>query len=406
MSKLNGFLQQEFTRLLSKRPRVVHYPQWDTSGERNGLRLDGIKTLSYDGADYQGKRTKVFAHMGYPENLEKPVPAVVLVHGGGGHPEDVWIKKWNLRGYAAISMDTTGFFPTKPVPYLCEGVREGLERRLCDPFAEDGYAVGPDNPRMADLDLPVEEQWLYHAVTAVILAHNILREDPRVDSEKIGICGISWGSVIASVAIGYDPRFRFAVPIYGSGYLGCGHTAITDIFKRPGAQLWFAEKRFSQVKIPVMWLCWNDDFCFSVNSNSMSYLETRDNNPNTCLSMRHEMRHSHQAGYTPEESYWFADQILKHKPVPRISVCYEQNRVHYSCSAEAKRIRLFYITERMSYTRREKYGLPCNTFMKQDWQITELDPENGDAPLPENAVGKYVEFTLANGVVLTSPYVE
>ena len=97
-----------------------------------------------------------------------------------------------------------------------------LFRSLVPPFAQDGYVVAPNNSEMGDYDIPVVDQWMYHAVSAAILAHNILRNDIRVDATKIGICGISWGSVITSITIGYDSRFAFAVPIYGSGYLGCG----------------------------------------------------------------------------------------------------------------------------------------------------------------------------------------
>ncbi len=394
-----------FDKFLHTTPDTEYFPAYDPSGEYQGLRFDGIEALAYDGADYKGRHTRIFAHIGFPENADKPVPAVVLVHGGGGHPEDVWIKKWNEKGYAAISMDTTGFFPTKPIPYLREGFAEGLERRLTAPFAKDGYDVAPNNSSMSDSDLPVEEQWMYHAVAAVILAHNILRGDKRVDNSKIGICGISWGGVITSIVIGYDPRFAFAVPIYGSGYLGCGHSDLDHHFKRPGVQKWFAEKQFPAVKIPVMWLCWNDDCCFSINSNSMSYLDTRENNRSTCLSMLHDMHHSHWHGYTPQESYWFADAILNGEPIPELKASYAEDQVMYSCDAAIRSARLFYITDKMHYVKREKYGSE-NCYMENDWQILMLDPAKDTADLPKNAAGKYVEFTLENGIVLTTPYTE
>ena len=389
-----------FDRFLNQIPAVTYYPDFDAKD-----RFDGIKALTYDGADYMGSHTKVFAHVGFPKQAEAPVPAVVLVHGGGGHPEDEWIRRWNERGYAAISMDTTGYFPQKPIPWWYEGCTEEMERNLPAPFARDGYVIGPNNSEMYDQHLPVEDQWMYHAVAAVILAHNILRNDSRVDPHKIGICGISWGGVITSITIGYDLRFAFAVPIYSSGYLGCGHTELDHAFKCPGAQRWLAEKRFADVRIPVMWLCWNDDIAFSINSNSMSYLDTRDNNPGTCLSMRHEMDHSHVHGYTPEESYWFADAVLQGRPIPRVEAAYAEGKVTYACDKPVRSVRLFYIDGKMRYVKRKKYTYD-NSFMEQDWQIVDLDPAQKSAELPKEAVGRYVEFTLENGIVLTTPYVE
>ena len=59
----------------------------------------------------------------------------------------------------------------------------------------------------------------------------------------------------------------------------------------------------------------------------------------------------------------------------------------------------------MSYALREKYG-DKNTYMEQDWEILCLDPNENCAEIPENAVGKYIEFTLMNGLRLTTVYTE
>ena len=393
-----------FDDFFDKIPEVEYFPDFDPKGEHGGVRFDGIKALCYEGAPYKGMRTKVFAHIGFPENTENAVPAVVLIHGGGGHPEDKWIKKWTDRGYAAISMDTTGFFPVKKTSSLYEGNSQGLKRKLVPPFYEDGFTVPPDNSCMSDCHLPAAEQWMYHAVASVILAHNILRQDKRVDSDSIGVSGISWGGVITSIVTGYDSRFAFAIPIYGSGYLKYGLSALNEIFRAPDAVIWQAENRFTEVRMPVLWLCWNDD-CFSLNGNSMSYLETRKNNRNTCLSAIHEMRHSHYDGYTPEENYWFADTVLSGKSVPEIHAEFTEGTVKYSCSEQVKAVRLFYLTEKMTYSIHEKNG-SVNSFMDQNWQIKDLSPEKNSAPLPDNAVGRYVEFTLKNDIVLTTAYTE
>lgn len=390
-----------FDKLFEMKAEAEYFPEYNCQGE-----FGGIEAITYRGADYKGKPTRIFAHIGFPENTDTPVPAVVLVHGGGGHPEDVWIKKWNKRGYAAIAMSTNGYFPEKPVSALYEGFGdEAMVHGLIEPFYKEGYTTLPNVTHIADSDHPIEDQWMYHAVASIILAHNLLREDERVASDKIGICGISWGGIMAAIAIGYDPRFTFAVPIYGSGYLSCGLSGLDKIFNVPGTQKWYAEKRFDRVKMPVMWLCWNDDCCFSVNSNSMSYQDTAVGNSNTCLSMINNMGHSHYCAYTPNESYWFADMVLEGKSIPRVYAEYQKGRVKYSCSERVSSVRLFYITEKMTYTNREKHGLR-NTFMEQEWQTKELDKDKDHDTMPENVVGKYVEFTLENGIVLTTPYNE
>ena len=43
---------------------------------------------------------------------------------------------------------------------------------------------------------------------------------PGVDPDRIGVTGISWGGYLTCIVAGVDPRFRFAAPVYGCGFLG------------------------------------------------------------------------------------------------------------------------------------------------------------------------------------------
>ncbi|MFZ2654940.1 MAG: acetylxylan esterase, partial [Victivallales bacterium] len=76
-----------------------------------GFEYPGVKALFYEGMPYNGRRTRVFAWYGVPDNAKGKVPAMVLVHGGGGTAFADWIRLWNSRGYAAIAMDTCGGVP-------------------------------------------------------------------------------------------------------------------------------------------------------------------------------------------------------------------------------------------------------------------------------------------------------
>ena len=100
-----------FAPILAKTPRVVRMTDYDPTVAE----WAHIQAITYDGADLDGKKTKVFAYIGYPEGASatNKAPAVVLVHGGGGHAFAEWVKLWTDRGYVAIAMDTTGFFPSE-----------------------------------------------------------------------------------------------------------------------------------------------------------------------------------------------------------------------------------------------------------------------------------------------------
>jgi len=68
----------KFDEFLNINPRVQYFSEFNCSGEHKGYCFDGIQAITYDGADFGDKHTKVFAHIGFPKDLSKPVPAVVL----------------------------------------------------------------------------------------------------------------------------------------------------------------------------------------------------------------------------------------------------------------------------------------------------------------------------------------
>lgn len=345
-----------------------------------------IKAITYDGLLYRGKKTKVFAYLGIPGNAKEKVPGIVLVHGGGGVPFASWVKMWNDRGYAAIAMSVTGDFPltADTMPYKEEHGkhREVWQYGMHGEFIEDGYLDAPGNDQMANSEKDISEQWMYHALGQVIFAHNILRSDEHVDSDKVGITGISWGGVIASLAIGYDDRFSFAIPVYGSGHLAESMGRLGTYFRSGNnPKLWLAEKNFDKVTIPILWLCWNEDWPFSLNSNSDSYRDTVKNNEDTRLSAIHEMKHAHWNGWGRAESFAFADSVCKKSPkLPRYDV--SEGKIINPDGVNIKGIKLYYLENPLSYIDDEN-GIR----IAENWKICQIESA------PVNAANCYYEIT-------------
>ena len=224
-----------FDQALRREPSVEFAPEYDPHTQPDGGR---IQALFYEGMAYHGKSTRVFAYLGVPNGAERaPVPAVVLVHGGGGHAYYEWVRRWVAKGYAAIAMDTEGYFPADAYKGLAGGF-EGEPPETYTRFdASDAYASIPSaaiaGVRVCEHpDTPLEDQWLYHAVSVVLMAQTVLKNDSRVQADRIGICGISWGSVISSIAIGQGSGFAFAVNIYGSAYLEHSLAGIMQAYHR------------------------------------------------------------------------------------------------------------------------------------------------------------------------------
>jgi lysophospholipase L1-like esterase/dienelactone hydrolase len=264
---------------------------------------EGVKALYYEGVKYKGKPTRVFAYYGVPQastaESGKKFPAMVLIHGGGGTAFDRWVKVWNSRGYAAIAMDLCG----------CVPVREGNQWQ----HHEHGGPRGWD-ASFSQLDDPVEDQWTYQAVSAVALAHSLLRSYPEVDAQRIGVTGISWGGYMTSIVAGVDSRFKFAVPVYGCGFLG-ENSAWLPAFDKMGqekAGLWLRQwdpsNYLKEAKMPILWVNGTNDFAYPMDSWQKSYRLPAT--PRT-LCLRIRMPHGHgPVGENPEEIHAFANQFL------------------------------------------------------------------------------------------------
>ncbi len=278
----------------------------------DGISAEGVKAFFYEGAKYQGKPTRVFAYYGVPAgsgNDGKKHPAMVLIHGGGGSAFDRWVKLWNSRGYAAIAMDVCGCVPV--------GTYGKWQRH------EHGGPPGWD-ASFGQLDAPVEDQWTFQAVSAVALAHSLIRSYPEVDADRIGVTGISWGGYLTSVVVGVDSRFQFAVPVYGCGFLG-ENSVWLPAFEKLGkeqAYLWVRQwdpsSYLGQAKMPILWVNGTNDFAYPMDSWQKSYRLPKGNRT-LCLRIR--MPHGHgAAGENPEEIHVFANQILRQgKPFATIT---------------------------------------------------------------------------------------
>lgn len=293
----------------------VHF-DWETLSKTpavfpaDAIVAEGVKSLYFEGVKYQGKPTRVFAYYGVPAGSEgKKVPAMVLIHGGGGTAFDRWVKLWNSRGYAAIAMDTCGCIPV--------GTYGSWKRH------DHGGPPGWD-ASFGQLGAPVEDQWTYHAISAAVLAHTLIRSYPEIDVDRIGVTGISWGGYLTSIVAGVDSRYQFAAPVYGCGFLG-DNSVWLPAFQKLGkeqADLWLRQwdpsSYLGQAKMPILWVNGTNDFAYPMDSWQKSYRLPKSDKT-LCLRIR--MPHGHgPPGENPEEIHIYANQILRQeKPLPKFT---------------------------------------------------------------------------------------
>ena len=237
--------------------------------------------------------------MGFPEgaSAEKPVPGVVLVHGGGGTAFADWVKLWTARGYAAISMSYDGMMPTETTL-----LSNSLTQQSPKPS-------GPAFVTFTDFNKPVEEQWAYYALSAVISSHSFLRSFDCVDQTKIGVTGISRGGYLAAAVTGFDDRFCFAVPVYGAlGILEpwCNYGRVFSANERAN-ELWNTTEIIRASRTPMLFVCGSNDTFIPLAAIARSAAAAKYGN----ILIIQGYPHSHAHGSDVEEIFVFADSICK-----------------------------------------------------------------------------------------------
>lgn len=378
VSKCNGESDIPWDLNTLKKP-----PQFSPAPEFN---TNNVKGIFYDGLLWKGKPTKVFAYIGIPSHKPgEKLPGIVLVHGGGGTAFHEWVTLWNQRGYAAIAMDTCGCVPDpngKPKRYSSGG-----------PPGWGGFD---------HVDEPITDQWTYHAVADIILAHSLLRSLNEVDSERIGITGISWGGYLVCIVASVDERFKFAVPVYGCGFLGDNSTWV-DLFRKMGKErsekwlsLWDPSQYLPRARMPFLWVTGSNDFAYPMDSLQKSYRLTKGER---YLSIKIKMPHGHGGpGEKPEEIRVFADSILKNDiPLP---VIYEQGKdwVKFRSKTKIVKAELNYTADgEKKWKEREWITVPA--------KIDE-SANMAKAEIPSNAVVYYFNIIDERGIVISSEHIE
>lgn len=363
---------------------------------------EGLQAIYYDGLAYKGKPTRVFAWYGAPKNVEpgKKVPAIVLVHGGGGTAFASWVKLWNGRGYAAIAMDNCGGIPVHVDP---ADSKKGWKRH---------EGSGPNGWGGFDqVGEPKENQWSYHAVADVVLANSLIRSFPEVDAERVGITGISWGGYLTCIVAGVDDRFKFAVPVYGCGFLGedsAWVTKLTSMGKEKAERwltMWDPSQYLPYAKMPMLWVDGTNDFAFPPESLQKSY---RLPQGERTLCMKVRMAHGHGGpGENPEEILAFAESVVNHG-TPLVKIGAQGNDatasshgfaawVEYSGGVSLSGAELAYTKDTGKWQNRRWETMPARV---------EAEHHRVTVAVPERVRAYYFLLKDERGLVVTSEHVE
>lgn len=352
----------------------------------------GVKALFYESVPWKGKPTQVFAYYGVPPHAEgAKLPAIVLVHGGQGSAYAEWVRLWNKRGYVAIAMDHFGNMPTVALP--------DAPYRIQRPRNPHGGPSGDGG--FAQINEPVEDQWTYQGVATIILANSLLRSWPEVDPERIGLTGISWGGFLVSIAAGVDSRFRFAVPVYGCGFIGenpswppAFHSLSPDQAQK-WSGLWDPSHFLRQAQMPMMWINSTNDIAFSLGEWQKS--TDLPAGPQTRV-IRVRLPHGQSEGASPPEIAAFANGVLgMGKPLATIGDIQKSGKetvsVNFQSSTGMKKAELIYTKDIGSWQNRQWDTIPAV-----------LSGSTAKAKLPTGTRAYFINLTDERDLTVSSRY--
>lgn len=218
-----------------------------------------VEEVYYQSRSYQGEPVKIFGYFCFPAGARHKLPAILLVHGGGGSAHLGRTLDWARRGYAVLTIDLPG---------------RG-DQRWCS------RSTGPDMdvPNLLLTKTNLQDNYLVHAVAAARNGITYLTQRKEVDPERIGMVGLSWGGVITLLTNGQDKRLKTAINVFGAGYIpeGCTWQDRFNVKTHEELARWYSyldPKNFLKTQhASILFITGTNDHCYYLPTFQKSYDE-------------------------------------------------------------------------------------------------------------------------------------
>ncbi len=151
---------------------------------------------------FQSRDTsEIYALIASPDAPGKH-PGMLVFHGGGGSAEEAKAIAWAARGYVAVAPDLPSVANPEKVPNS-SGPWKSLK------YGEGRWKAAPDASASA----------MFDGVVSGLQSLYLLRSLPEVDTDRIGVVGISWGGYMTTMVSGLTgTAVRAAFSVYGCGF--------------------------------------------------------------------------------------------------------------------------------------------------------------------------------------------
>lgn len=397
-------------------PHLIHTPAEPAETEpilrrlvNEGLRLDGdlhtsmaplrgrsnwartrLYEVRFTSHQWRGKPVRIFGFYAHPVSHAGRLPALLLVHGGGGYATVDRVLEAASRGYAALSIDLPG---------------GGLQR--------DGKSrsTGPDMTvrQLFTVKPDLTDNYIYNAVLAQMRSISFLRGRPEVDGDRIGLLGISWGGATGLITTALDKRVACFVNLYGSGYLRGGSTWHSYFDRLPEEEFDAWEANFdasvyvADISVPVLGVTGTNDNCYYLN-RFMRTLQAIQPTPDLILraNLDHKVDDVARDGYYK----WLAVKLRgEHAASPPALGGWRTAAVDGGAkvgvrgkgAVAVKKAEVWYgEVSNVGWTDRRWRRAPCAPDASGSWWTATI-------PLPTQVTYAYANVLFVNGAVLSTP---
>jgi cephalosporin-C deacetylase-like acetyl esterase len=261
-----------------------------------------VSELYFQAEPFLSRGARSFGWLAMPQDPAEKLPAMLLIHGGGGTAIEVWARQWAARGFAALAIDLYGNGPGR--------------QRL-----PDGGCDWSDMNVAFEFTQGVENSWIYQSVANCIRAVSVLSSLPEINADQVGVSGVSWGGYLTSTIMCVDDRVGLGIPVCGCGFdHRAGNAIDATAEKRERVyQLFDASNSITRCMKPVLFVggIWDPPpdqlmSCYHAIPDARKTLSIRLH------------RHHNDAGYMGTafdhlEPMIFADTVFRHGPaMPRL----------------------------------------------------------------------------------------
>ena len=239
---------------------------------------------------------------------------------------------------------------------------------------------------------------MYQNIYNVISAINLLIQIDKVDPDRIGIVGISWGGITTLTVAGIDDRLKCGIAIYGCGFLNECKTYFRSVYKE-GDPVWDPANYVAEANFPILLINGDNDKHFSLNSTSHTFEVLKKG----YLSIHHGMKHSQEDGDGVIQAYNFAEYIFygiySFPSIMKCKVIKEENIVQITLKNTSKSKRysptLYYITtEELGYGGEDNVVWKYVDSYRRSDEVLEMD-------IPLEATFFYISIQDDNNVFST-----